>query len=104
MENLFWNNDDNTYNFLMSNIKVIKQARVAEQRIITQQFEFQPDLVSYFFYQDSNYWWVLLLYNNMKKLQDFKIGVTINIPNFQDVENLLIECAHNIKKQKDYKI
>ena len=54
---------------------------------IVKNQENRPDIVAYKIYGNVNYWWIILLFNN---LIDHKlyIGQVINYPSIESIENL----------------
>lgn len=46
----------------------------------------RPDLISYNIYQDTQYWWLLLLYNNILDINDLQTGATILYPSLSSIE------------------
>lgn len=48
----------------------------------------RPDLLASNIYNDTQYWWLLLEYNNILKFTDLKVGKEINYFNIDDLENL----------------
>ena len=48
--------------------------------LITQATQFRPDLVSQLAYGLPSFWWRIMEANNMKDISDFKMGITIRIP------------------------
>ena len=62
------------------------------QYTITNTYHQRPDLLAYDLYKDSNLWWVFVVRNpNVIKdpMFDFKIGVTIYIPNKETLDKAL---------------
>lgn len=50
--------------------------------------EFRPDRISYAIYQNFQYWWVLMVYNDILKVEDLTSGVTIVYPVIDDLEDI----------------
>ena len=48
--------------------------------LITQATQFRPDLVSQLAYGIPSFWWRIMEANSLKDISDFKMGVTIRIP------------------------
>ncbi len=48
----------------------------------------RPDLLSYHVYGDTQYWWVLLMYNSVIDYSELKTGTKIKYPNITDLESL----------------
>lgn len=53
-----------------------------------QDAEGRADLVSFRIYADTQYWWILLLYNNKTEYDDFKVGEKVKYPSVDDIEDL----------------
>jgi hypothetical protein len=50
--------------------------------------EYKPWLVSYRIYGDVQYWWILMMYNKIISHYDVKIGIEINYPSIEDIEDV----------------
>jgi len=50
--------------------------------------EGRPDTLAYSIYGDSQYWWILLLYNKKIVYSDITTGETISYPSISDIEGL----------------
>jgi hypothetical protein len=50
--------------------------------------EGRPDYLSYKIYGDTQYWWILLLYNNKLEFDDFSIGDIVRFPSTESIEDL----------------
>lgn len=50
--------------------------------------EFRPDLLSYRIYGDTQYWWILMIYNNLLSNEDFISGMTIKYPLKSSLEDI----------------
>lgn len=48
----------------------------------------RPDLISNNIYGDTQYWWILMLYNDYVIVEDFKIGEQIKYPSLTELEDL----------------
>lgn len=57
-------------------------------RYSVESEESRPDLVSYRIYGDTQYWWILLMYNNIIAVEDLQIGKILNYPSLGDLESL----------------
>lgn len=49
----------------------------------------RPDIISYRIYKDTQYWWMLMMYNGLSDVYQIKSGVTISFPSISDLEDLL---------------
>ena len=50
--------------------------------------DFRPDVLSFIIYGDTQYWWVLLLYNNFLTVDEIVNGIDILYPDITDLEDL----------------
>jgi hypothetical protein len=50
--------------------------------------EGRPDLVSYKIYNHTQYWWILMLYNDMIELSEIRNGIKIKYPSIDSLEGL----------------
>lgn len=48
----------------------------------------RPDLLSYKIYNNTQYWWVLMMYNRKFEFSEFKTGDIITYPSLEDVDNM----------------
>lgn len=48
--------------------------------VISKNFEYRPDLVSFEAYGVVDFWWRIMEFNNIKDIFDFKAGLNITIP------------------------
>lgn len=55
--------------------------------------EHRPDMLAYHIYGDTQYWWILLWYNNMLKPQDIKNGITISYPSLSNINQLYMNAS-----------
>jgi hypothetical protein len=51
----------------------------------------RPDLISYRIYGNTQYWWIILLYNNLTSNEDIVGGMTLNYPALIDLETLYFQ-------------
>ena len=54
---------------------------------VTKEFN-RPDLVSHAIYGNTQYWWILLLYNNLSTPWELTIGLEVKYPSLSQIENL----------------
>ena len=47
--------------------------------------EYRPDVVSNTIYGSSDYWWLIMEYNNIKDIMEFKSGLYLRIPKISEV-------------------
>lgn len=57
--------------------------------------DFRPDVLSFIIYEDTQYWWVLMLYNRFNSIDDIKNGMTIKYPDLADLEDLYFSLKIN---------
>lgn len=50
----------------------------------------RPDLLSYEIYNNVNYWWILLLYNNLMNFR-LTVGQVIRYPSLEAIENMYFQ-------------
>lgn len=55
-----------------------------EYHQISEEEEERPDLISYRNFGSVDYWWVLLVYNKMTRVENLKKGLIIKIPSLRD--------------------
>lgn len=62
--------------------KRIGRAEAANDQfmVITSNFEYRPDLVSYKKYGTTDFWWQIMEVNNIFDIFEFKKGVNIRLP------------------------
>lgn len=53
--------------------------------------EGRPDVVSYKLYESTQYWWVILSYNNMVHHDEIVTGVVLKFPSLTDMESLYFQ-------------
>jgi len=57
---------------------------------IPKQYQYRPDLISFSFYGNYKLYWVLIFANQFgNSPEDFKEGITIRIPSYKRVRELL---------------
>lgn len=61
------------------------------------QEEKRPDLLSYNIYNDTQYWWILLWYNNILNVNELTAGMEIRYPALNAIEELYM-MASTLKK------
>lgn len=60
----------------------------------------RPDLLAYDIYGDVQYWWILMLYNDLQSPKELVQGLTISYPSLTDLENLYFTLSTR-QKTKD---
>ena len=48
----------------------------------------RPDLVSHKIYNDTQYWWIILMYNGKLEYTDIATGEKLKYPSVDDIEDL----------------
>jgi len=56
--------------------------------VLVQGQDKRPDNLSYSIFQDTQYWWVLLYYNDKLSFEDITTGEIIKVPNLDELEEL----------------
>lgn len=86
----FMNFDNNCFDILtsffpykLSNLKV-------QGEYLVQSDEKKPDLISHRIYGDTQYWWILMLYNSVFDPQDVVTGLVLKYPSINDIEKLYL--------------
>lgn len=59
----------------------------------------RPDVLSYKIYRDTQYWWLLLEYNQILKFTDLKVGQQINYFSIDELEELYYTLKSGELKQ-----
>lgn len=77
------NFDPLTSNFL-NTVKNLPE----KQKYFVQSEEGRPDMVSYSAYGDTQYWWIILYYNNIDDVDDLTIGRILSLPQVDNLEDL----------------
>lgn len=81
-------------------LKDIKNLKTVGSYVVNE--EHRPDLISYKLYKKTDFWWILLIYNNFTKITDIKSGITIYYPSIENLEDLYfsLKSKENIYKKK----
>lgn len=48
----------------------------------------RPDLISFRFYGTTEYWWIIMAYNNMLSVEELVTGTVLEIPSEEDISRL----------------
>jgi hypothetical protein len=62
----------------------------------------RPDLISYEIFNDTQYWWLLMLYNDISTVEGFVTGMDIKYPSIGDMEDLYFSLK--ISEQANSKV
>ena len=73
-------------------VERIKGLSVAGEYVVVSE-EGRPDLLSYNLYGSTQYWWVLLIYNDLINPEDLKSGMTVRYFSVDDLEELFFRLA-----------
>jgi hypothetical protein len=55
----------------------------------------RPDQISYEIYSDTQYWWVLMIYNDLQTVEEFVSGLDIKYPSISSLEDLYFSLKTN---------
>lgn len=66
---------------------MLKSLRVYGEYVVQTQ-ENRPDLVSFSIYGNTQYWWILLLYNNIFNFEELPANTTLQYPSLASLEDL----------------
>ncbi len=58
-------------------------------RVVNEQYN--PSLVSYNIYGSTDYWWIIMIYNNIFSFDDIILGLELQYPSIEDLEDLYFE-------------
>ncbi len=47
----------------------------------------RPDWLSHSIYGDTQYWWILMLYNSFTEIGDIRNGTEVKFPSISEIEN-----------------
>lgn len=64
--------------------------------------EGRPDIVSYKIYKDTQYWWILMFYNDIVFLEDITNGRLINYPSIDAIEDYYFGLKVNQLNQGEF--
>lgn len=70
--------------YFVSKLKSLSQYSI----FVVQAEENRPDLISYKIYKDTQYWWMLMIYNDIVNFEEIPTGTQIKYPSVTDVEDL----------------
>jgi hypothetical protein len=66
--------------------------------ILTSVYECAPDLVSFDFYGTYSLYWLLLYVNRFSRIEDFKTGIIIKIPNIGEINKFIMTINKGYNK------
>lgn len=89
--------DGQAYDILMSYmIRKIKSFQVRGYYEVSGE-ESRPDLVSYYIYGRTMYWWVIMIYNDLLEADQVTLGLRIKYPAVKDIEELYFSLNNKSK-------
>jgi len=77
------NYDSLTSKFLLD----LKKLKPIFTFVITHE-EKKPDLISQLIYGDTQYWWIILYYNDITEIDELVSGKILQYPSLEDLEDL----------------
>ena len=80
----FTDNFDPITSTMINEVQSLEQ----EGSLLVRGEESRPDLISYEVYGTTQYWWLLLLYNQISYTENFKSGDVIKYPSLDSIEEL----------------
>lgn len=83
----FFRYTDNFDPLTSSFVKDLKNLSQFGQYVV-QVEEGRPDLISFKIYGDTQYWWIILLYNDIIYIEDIQIGMSLKFPSLSDLETI----------------
>lgn len=63
--------------------------------------EYRPDLVSYDIYGHTQYWWLLMLYNDYVSPLELTAGALVLYPSLDSLENIYFTLSTRQKTKKE---
>lgn len=67
----------------------------AEGRFTVQGEDGRPDLISHKVYNDTQFWWVILMFNDIFEVESLVTGMQLNYPARESLENLFFKLKSN---------
>lgn len=77
-------NYDPLTSHVLNSIKDLKP----KGKVTVQGTDFRPDVLSFQIYSDTQYWWVLMIYNSFLTIDDIINGEEVKYPDIGDLEDL----------------
>lgn len=78
---------DATTSAFFSEIKTLKRGG----DFTVAAFENRPDLISFMIYKSTQYWWIILVYNDLVSPENLVPGMIIHYPALKDLERLYFD-------------
>ena len=69
------------------------------ERVVQAEVK-RPDLLSYNIYGSTQYWWILMWYNDILSINDLTLGTKIKYPSYSDIEALYVQTSTQKKAQR----
>ena len=85
--------DTDSLDPLTSEFLRLMPALESSGRYTVQDEESRPDLMSFRIYGDTQYWWILLLYNQIIDVESLTQGKVILYPSIGDLESLYFSLS-----------
>ena len=83
------------YDILTSSfVKQLRALKSAGSISVLSQ-EVRPDLLAYDIYGSTQYYWIVMIYNDIIAVEDIIIGTIIRYPNLNDVERIYFGLKSN---------
>ncbi len=72
------------YDYLNTNIDAMVLRKV-DTIYVSEGFKYRPDLISYKYYRNYDFGWLLAWYNDfLDPVMDFDVGIKVDIPSIED--------------------
>lgn len=88
----FTDNFDPLTSKFMGSLSTLK----AVTSYMVQGEENRPDLISRKLFDDTQYWWIMLLYNKVTKIENISAGDGLKIPSLGSVEDLMFSLKSQV--------
>lgn len=62
---------------------------------------YKPDLLSYDIYGETDYWWIILLYNGLLSPLDLEPGLNVRFPSLGSLENIYFTLSTQQKLKEE---
>lgn len=82
-----WKNDD-VYDPLDSYFIRRQPELLARTQYAVQNAEHRPDMIAFRVYNNVNFWWLILLYNNLVYSEELEAGDVLILPSEEDISEL----------------
>ena len=76
------------YDLVNNHWELFQIKRPLQYVTLTAQFIQRPDLLSYFLYRSTDYWWILSRFNSLDDWwNDVKAGDVVSAPSLSDIDD-----------------